>query len=108
MGTPATFGNLTMLPLTNAVHAPREYLLLDEALEQGLVTVREISESGSVPDLAFENSAGHPVLLIDGEELVGAKQNRVLNLSVLRRAGVRDGPVRSSGDPGEADREAGR
>jgi hypothetical protein len=41
---------------------------------------------GSVPELRFENTAGQPVLLLDGEELIGAKQNRVLNLSILAPA----------------------
>jgi hypothetical protein len=39
-----------------------------------------------VPQLLFINDAMRPVLLLDGEELVGAKQNRVLNLTVLAPA----------------------
>jgi hypothetical protein len=45
-----------------------------------------VSEGGSVPHLLFINDAMRPVLLLDGEELVGAKQNRVLNLTVLAAA----------------------
>ncbi len=58
------------------------YITLDEALPQGLRIV-ETSESGSVPELAVENPLAERVLLYDGEELVGAKQNRILNVSVL-------------------------
>lgn len=36
-----------------------------------------------MPELKFVNECDRPVLLLDGEELVGAKQNRILNLSVL-------------------------
>jgi hypothetical protein len=43
------------------------------ALELHVVTIAEVSEAGSV----------RPILLVDWEELVGAKQNRVLNLSIL-------------------------
>jgi hypothetical protein len=47
------------------------------------VTVQEVSEGGSVPDLLVENSGDIRVLFLEGEELVGAKQNRILNTSVL-------------------------
>jgi len=38
-----------------------------------------------VPELLVINQGERAVLLVDGEELVGAKQNRVLNTSVLVR-----------------------
>ena len=40
-------------------------------------------EAGSVPELKLVNRGVLPVLLVDGEELVGARQNRVLNLTIL-------------------------
>ncbi|MGQ0579869.1 MAG: ARPP-1 family domain-containing protein, partial [Betaproteobacteria bacterium] len=58
-------------------------MLLDEALARKLARVTEISDSGSVPELMFSNEAEANILLMDGEELVGAKQNRVLNVSIL-------------------------
>jgi hypothetical protein len=58
------------------------YITLDEALPQGL-RITETSASGSVPELALHNPLEEHVLLYDGEELVGAKQNRILNVSVL-------------------------
>ena len=57
--------------------------MLDESLQSGTVTVKEVSSEGSVPDLIFENRGNRAVLLVDGEELVGAKQNRILNITVL-------------------------
>ncbi len=80
-------GNLAMFPLCSALPSNLVYLMLGEALGKGLVTVREISASGSVPDLAVENRAHVAVLIVDGEALVGAKQNRVANLSILIPAG---------------------
>jgi len=62
------------------------YLTLDQALAQGLTHITEISTFGSVPELRFVNEADIPILLLDGEELVGAKQNRVLNLTILAPA----------------------
>jgi hypothetical protein len=58
------------------------YVTLDEALPQGL-KITEISEAGSVPELVVQNPLEERVLLYDSEELVGAKQNRILNVSVL-------------------------
>ena len=39
-----------------------------------------------MPELKVLNRADVSVLLLDGEELVGAKQNRVLNTSILLKA----------------------
>jgi hypothetical protein len=82
---PTSFKNLTLFPLVRRdTTAPEpEYLLLEEAITQGLARVCELSDAGSVPELRFENNADKPVLLLDGEELIGAKQNRVLNLTIL-------------------------
>jgi hypothetical protein len=59
------------------------YVLLDDALARKLARVTEVSESGSVPELLFYNDGDEDILLLDGEELVGAKQNRILNVSIL-------------------------
>ena len=50
--------------------------------------ISEIGEAGSVPELTLTSTADRPVLLLDGEELIGAKQNRILNTSVLVAAGA--------------------
>jgi hypothetical protein len=59
---------------------------MGEALELGFLTVKEIDEAGSVPELQAVNIGDLPILLLDGEELHGAKQNRVLNTSILLTA----------------------
>lgn len=83
VGTPTTCHNLTLYPLLGKGCSHPDYLTLDEALAQGSAHITEVSEGGSVPDLRFVNESDRPVLLLDGEELVGAKQNRVLNLTLL-------------------------
>lgn len=83
IGDPVAHGALAAFPLLSASTGALEYLLLAEALKKDLVSVREVSEGGSVPELTVENRADVPVLVVDGEELVGAKQNRVANLSML-------------------------
>ncbi len=75
--------NLTMFPLVEENPREAQFLLLEEALESGRARVTEISAGGSVPELKFVNDGDRPVLLLDGEELVGAKQNRIINLTIL-------------------------
>ena len=89
IGSPASHGSLTVFPLfcgeTRLVH----YLLSDEAIQAGTVTVSEVSQQGSVPELVVENKGLCRALFLEGEELVGAKQNRILNTSVLVPAQAR-------------------
>jgi hypothetical protein len=87
IGTPASFQNLTLFPLLRpcSTEAP-DYLLLEDAIAQGLARVTELTADGSVPELRFENDSDQPVLLLDGEELIGAKQNRILNVTVVAPA----------------------
>jgi len=75
--------NLTLVPLAGGEGHGPEYHLAAEALEADLLTVTETSEAGTVPELLATTTAEVPVLLLDGEELVGAKQNRILNAAVL-------------------------
>ena len=87
IGAPATFKNMTVCPLMGGPGVAADYLTLDEALVQKLAAITEVSEGGSVPELRFVNSGDRKVFLLDGEELVGAKQNRILNLSIMVPAG---------------------
>jgi hypothetical protein len=82
LGKPKTFRNLTVFPVFGSGIAP-DYFTLDEALASKLAKVTEVSEGGSVPDLKFVNDSDSAVFLMEGEELIGAKQNRTLNLSIL-------------------------
>ncbi|MDX6545573.1 MAG: hypothetical protein QOG02_1347 [Gaiellales bacterium] len=87
LGEPVVHRGITIVPVFPRLSPTAAYLTLDEALDQGLL-IGEINEHGSVPELLVRNPLGHSVLLYDGEELVGAKQNRILNVSVLVGAGV--------------------
>ncbi len=80
--------SLAILPLFRRHPAGHEYLSLHQALQQHNVEISEISEHGSVPQLKVNNKGQLPVLILDGEELIGAKQNRVLNTSVLVAGGT--------------------
>ena len=83
LDTVQTYGAIRILPLiAEQIQAPA-YLSMREAMTKGWLTVSEVSQEGSVPNLQVRNDADLPVILLDGEELKGAKQNRILNTSVL-------------------------
>jgi hypothetical protein len=80
-GEPLAHGTLTVVPLLCPGAPDPGWLTLAEAGEA--VTIEEVSEAGDVPTLRLTSAADQPVLLLDGEELIGARQNRVLNTTVL-------------------------
>ena len=84
VGLETSFNRLSVVPLIAGVppRAP-SYVTLDEALAGGNFEVTEISDAGRVPELHVLNRSNRPVLMLDGEELVGAKQNRIVNLTIL-------------------------
>jgi hypothetical protein len=86
LGETTVFENLTMFGVSAPSEGTLEYLTLNEAIALGVARVSEKSRGGSVPELRFTNRADVPVLILDGEELVGAKQNRTVNLTVLAPA----------------------
>jgi hypothetical protein len=81
--SPITIGAFAMFPLLKSEPSVLSYRLLDDALDAGFASITETSAGGSVPELLFRNLSDDDILLVDGEELVGAKQNRVLNLTIL-------------------------
>ncbi len=86
LGELQLYENIGIVPLFAGGENGFAYLTMKEAMDQELMRVMEISEGGSVPELRVINKADMPVLILDGEELMGAKQNRVLNTSILLKA----------------------
>ena len=78
-------GHLAVVPLLTreGAKSPPFYDTLKDAVGAGVARVTEISEGGSVPELLVVNEGPRPVLLVDGEELVGARQNRIVNITLL-------------------------
>jgi hypothetical protein len=79
----ARFQNMAVFPVFTGNGSGTRYLSLDEALELNLLRVTEVSESGDVPNLLVTNEGEIPILILAGEELVGAKQNRLVNATFL-------------------------
>lgn len=89
IGSPLSHGNVTVFPLHAEFRSPIDYRLANEALTDGSAVVEEVSEGGHVPQLSVENKGERRLLFLEGQELRGAKQNRVLNASLLIAAHVK-------------------
>lgn len=82
----STSGNLAVFPLESTNEEDPHFLLLGEAMARyGAKVVERGAERGgaTVGRIVFHNKAPLDVLLLDGEELRGGLQNRVVNKSIL-------------------------
>jgi len=85
LGMIQTHNAMAVVPLfTDDIDGP-EYLTMGEALQEQLLIVNETSKGGQTSAVSAENMGDWPILLLDGEELQGSKQNRIVNTSVLLR-----------------------
>jgi hypothetical protein len=82
LGDAVEHRGIVIAPLFPRSDPRAEYLTLEQAVPLGF-HVTEIDAAGSVPELLATNPLDKNVLLYDGEELLGAKQNRILNVTVL-------------------------
>ena len=48
-----------------------------------MLEITEVDTDGSVPELRVGNKYAGMVLIMDGEELVGVKQNRIVNTTIV-------------------------
>jgi hypothetical protein len=88
IAAPQSAGGLTLFPLLATGPATRAHDLLPDALEAGTVVITEVSDDGSVPELTATNHGPRDVLILDGMQLIGAKQNRTVGRTVLLAAGT--------------------
>lgn len=83
IGEPRRHEGLTLFPLFPAAAPPeRRWTLLPDALEAETLQVTEVGD-GVVGELLVTNLAPAPVLILDGEQLIGAKQNRTTSRTIL-------------------------
>mgnify|MGYP001598836671 CR=1 FL=1 len=59
------------------------FLTFDEALDRGLVQVEEVGAGGVVAECRVRSSSDERLLVVEGEEIRGAKQNRIVNDTIL-------------------------
>ena len=82
IGKPITYRNLKIFPLTRRSVPKARYTTLDEAMKKDWLTIREIG-SGDVNFVELKNTGSKTVLILTGEMISGAKQDRMLKDDVL-------------------------
>jgi len=88
LGDELVIGGLSVFPLTGERKAGPAYVTGPEAFEAGVIQVSEL-DPPEVPSLAITNLGLVPILLVEGEMLVGGDQNRTMNVTVLCAPQVR-------------------
>ena len=83
IGPPLAAGPLRLFPLFVTGPSAPDYVSGPEAGSAGAITVVERGDGASVPELVLTSGTALPLLLLEGETVLGVKQNRTLNVSVL-------------------------
>jgi hypothetical protein len=71
-----------MYPVVGRTIPRYSYVTLDEAMKRRLITVSE-KDNEEVNKIIIRSKSSERVFIMDGEEIVGAKQNRILNTSIM-------------------------
>ena len=90
VGRPVSYKGLTIFPIVSKTLRGQGYTSLDEASRLDQIVVKE-KGSGDVNRVVVENESSSPVLLLGGEMIVGAKQDRMVSHDVLLPS--KSGPV---------------
>lgn len=80
------FNSIGVLQIATSGQDTLEYISGPSAIKQNLIEVTELSGGGSVNNLVVLNHSDSMIFFTDGDILAGAKQNRVLNSSILLAA----------------------
>lgn len=86
LGDPMAFGPLSVRPIFSD---PQSLGLstLSAALRNNIAQVEELSDSGVVGCLRVRNLGPKALFILDGESVIGGKQNRTFNTSLIVLAG---------------------
>lgn len=86
LGEVTTSGLMSVIPIYLG-HSPEyDYTTLPGVTSQGSVKISELPDGATVPELLINNDSDQNVMLIDGDEVIGSKQNRALNATVVVQA----------------------
>lgn len=80
-----SYGGLKLTPIVAPTSNPENVRGFDELFDQEQAIASEIGYSGIVTEINLENRSSSYLLLIDGEAIIGAKQNRIAQKSLIIR-----------------------
>ncbi len=81
---PLNISGLTLYPINfDPIVLDESLLLLDDCFDNKLVQVFEVSQIGNVEKIGIKNNSNFKILIIDGEAIVGAKQNRIAQSTII-------------------------
>lgn len=83
VGETTSFDRLVIRPILSKTDYKLALLTLEDALERNVLEITEVSEDGSVPELRVTNIGEIDVIVLEGEELRGARQNRIVNATII-------------------------
>jgi hypothetical protein len=84
VGVGAAHAGMAVFPVfaSNAAAPALRYRTLEQAIADGAVEVVE-QASATVPELTLRNKGDVMIFVLDGEEVIGGRQNRIVNASFL-------------------------
>lgn len=80
--TKQSYGNMSVIPIKTEFGMDVDILNLNKGLDLGIVSISEC-EPSTVGEVLVKNDAVNPLILLDGDEIIGANQNRIVNSSLL-------------------------
>lgn len=60
-----------------------QYICGDDAIQKKMIEISEVDNQGRVNDIIIKNKSDEFIFFSDGDILIGLKQNRVINASIL-------------------------
>ena len=76
------YENFEAIPIKSDYFGKKDFLTLKKGYEMGLVEIKEL-ENSTVNTVSCKNDSVAPLILIDGDEITGAMQNRIINDTLL-------------------------
>ena len=76
------YENVEAIPIKSDFFGKKDFLTLKKGYEMNLVEIKELEHS-TVNTVSCKNDSVAPLILIDGDEITGAMQNRIINDTLL-------------------------